>query len=83
MKMNKEEIISKINQFLIEDIEIDENDIVPQALLYDDLGIDSLDFVDIVVIIEKTFGFKIKGEDMKEIKTLAQFYDFVESKLIV
>lgn len=81
--MNKEEIISKINQFLIEDIEIDENDIVPQALLYDDLGIDSLDFVDIVVIIEKTFGFKIKGEDMKEIKTLAQFYDFVESKLIV
>lgn len=80
--MNKEEIISKINQFLIEDIEIDENDIVPQALLYDDLGIDSLDFVDIVVIIEKTFGFKIKGEDMKEIKTLAQFYDFVESKLI-
>ncbi len=79
--MEKQEIISKINEFLVEEIEIEESEIAPEAELYKDLGIDSLDFVDIVVIVEKTFGFKINGEDMKEIRTLSQFYDYVESKV--
>jgi len=40
-----------------------------------------LDFVDIVVIVEKHFGFKIKPEEMKDVKTLGQFYDYIESKI--
>ena len=47
----------------------------------DDLGIDSLDFVDIVVIVEKNFGFKIKPEEMQGVVTLSQFYDYIESKV--
>jgi acyl carrier protein len=47
----------------------------------DDLGIDSLDFVDIVVIVEKKFGFKIKPEEMANVKTLKQFCDYIESKV--
>ena len=54
---------------------------MPEALLKEQLGIDSLDFVDIVVIVEKLFGFKIKPEDMKNVKTLSQFYDYIESKV--
>ncbi len=79
--MTRQEIINKINEFFIEEIEIDEDDIKPEASLTKDLGIDSLDFIDIVVIVEKTFGFKIKGEEMAEIKTLNNFYDYVETKL--
>ena len=79
--MVKQEVIDKINEFLIEEIEIEEEDIKPEATLTKDLGIDSLDFVDIVVIVEKTFGFKIKGEEMAEVKTLSNFYDYVEKKL--
>jgi acyl carrier protein len=79
--MEKQVIIEKINKFLIEEIEIEESDISPEASLSKDLGIDSLDFIDIVVIVEKTFGFKIKGEDMKDIKTLEMFYDYVEQKV--
>ena len=52
-----------------------------EAKLKDDLGIDSLDFVDIVVIVEKNFGFKIKPEEMQGVTTLTQFCDYIESKV--
>ena len=63
------------------DVEIDEEKIDPEGKLKDDLGIDSLDFVDIVVIVEKKFGFKIKPEEMAGITTLGQFCDYIESKV--
>ena len=65
----------------MEDLEIDEEKIAPNALLKEDLGIDSLDFVDIVVIVEKAFGFKIKPEDMKEVKTFSQFCEYIASNV--
>ena len=79
--MTRSEIEEKVREFLIEDLEIEEEKIVPEGKLKDDLGIDSLDFVDIVVIVEKKFGFKIKPEEMAGITTLKQFCDYIESKV--
>ena len=79
--MQREEVIKTVNHFLVEEIEIEEGLLKESALLKDDLGIDSLDFVDIVVIVEKNFGFKIKPEEMKEVKTLGQFYDYIMKKV--
>ena len=79
--MTREEIIEKVNAFLIDDLEIEEEKIAENALLKEDLGIDSLDFVDIVVIVEKNFGFKIKPEEMAGVTTLNQFYDYIQSKV--
>lgn len=79
--MNRAEIEENINRFLIEELEVDEEKLKPEARLKEDLGIDSLDFVDIVVIVDKLFGFKIKPEEMKTVKTLSQFYDYIENKL--
>ena len=79
--MSRQEIEEKVREFLIEDLEIDEEKIVPEGKLKDDLGIDSLDFVDIVVIVEKKFGFKIKPEEMAGITTLGQFCDDIENKV--
>ena len=79
--MTRQEIEENVREFLIDDLEIDEEKIHPEALLKDDLGIDSLDFVDIVVIIERRFGFKIKPEEMAGVQTLRQFCDYIESKL--
>lgn len=79
--MEGTEIEEKVRNFLIEDLEIEEENIAPEAKLKDDLGIDSLDFVDIVVIVEKNFGFKIKPEEMQGIITLSQFCDYIESKV--
>ncbi|MCQ2306754.1 MAG: phosphopantetheine-binding protein [Bacteroidia bacterium] len=79
--MSRIEIENKINKFLLEDIELEEELLKPEATLKDDLKIDSLDYVDIAVMIENTFGFKIKPEDMKEVITLDDFYKFIENKL--
>ena len=79
--MEREKIEKIVKKFLIEEIEIDENLLNPGAQLKDDLGIDSLDFVDIVVIVERNFGFKIKPEEMADVRTLSQFYDYIESKV--
>lgn len=79
--MSRTEIESKVNQFLIEDLEIDEENIFPEAHLKNDLGIDSLDYVDIVVIVNRVFGFKIQNGELKDVTTLKQFYDYIESKL--
>lgn len=79
--MNRQEIETKVKTFLIDDLEIDENKIFDDAKLKEDMGIDSLDFVDIVVIVEKNFGFKIKPEEMVGVTTLRQFYDYIDSKV--
>jgi len=79
--MERNEIESLINNFLIEDMEIEANVITDEAKLKEDLGLDSLDFVDIVVIIEKTFGFKIKPEEMTNVITVKDFYDYIDAKV--
>ena len=78
--MTRQEIAEKVKNFLVEELEFDEEKIKPEARLKEDIGIDSLDLVDIVVIVEKTFGFKIKPEEMGEVKTFSNFCDYIESK---
>lgn len=78
--MDRKKIEEKVREFLIDDLEIEEETISDDARLKDDMGIDSLDFVDIVVIVEKKFGFKIKPEEMQGVVTLRQFCDYIESK---
>jgi len=79
--MTRVEIENSVKGFLVEELEIDENKITPEGKLKEDLGIDSLDFVDIVVIVERKFGFKINPEEMGGIATLSQFCDYIESKV--
>ncbi len=79
--MTREEVLKIVNDFLVEEIEIERELIKEDAHLKDDLKIDSLDFVDIVVIVEQNFGFKIKAEELKDVATLAQFYDYIYSKV--
>lgn len=79
--MDIKEIESKVRDFLIEDLEVEEDKIVPEAKLKEDVGIDSLDFVDIVVIVEKNFGFKIKPEEMAGVVTLSDFYNYIEKNV--
>ena len=79
--MERKEIELKVNEFLVEEMEIEAGDINDDAKLKDDLGLDSLDFVDIVVIVERTFGFKLKPEEMANVLTVKGFYDYIESKI--
>jgi acyl carrier protein len=79
--MTEPEIIERVNAFLSEEFEVDESVISPEGSLKETLDLDSLDYVDLVVVIESNFGFKVKGEDFVGIKTFQDFYNYVSAKL--
>ncbi len=76
--MNITDIENIVNEFLIDEFEIEKSIIFGEAQLKNDLGIESLDFVDIAVIIEKEFDFKVKHKDMSNIRTLNDLYSYIE-----
>ena len=73
-------VIEKINDVLIDEFEIEPEDIHLDADLKKVLELDSLDFVDLVVIIEANFGFKVDREDLKRIITFQNLYDYITEK---
>lgn len=79
--MNNQEIISKINKFLVEEFEVEENKIIASASLKETLDLDSLDYVDLVVVIESNFGFKVTAEDFIGIVTFQDFYDYIINRV--
>jgi acyl carrier protein len=79
--ISTDEIISKVNAFLVDEFEVEPQSITPEANLKETLNLDSLDYVDLVVVIESNFGFKVKGEDFVNIKTFQDFYDYINSKV--
>jgi acyl carrier protein len=79
--MERTEIEQKVRAFLIDDLEIDEDKVFPESRLKEDMGIDSLDYVDIVAVVLSTFGIKVNIEKMKAVKTLSQFIDYLEEEL--
>jgi len=70
-------IIEKINGFLAEEFEVDPRKMQPAASVRDVLELDSLDYIDLVVVIEHNFGFKVKPEDFNGIDTFQAFYEYV------
>lgn len=79
--MTDQQIIDLINTSLEEEFELEKEDMIPEALLFDDLELDSLDIVDLVVVLEKAFQFKIREEDsIREIRTLGDIHRFVINK---
>lgn len=79
--MTKNEIIEKAIVVLAEEFEIDAVEITPEASLKDTLGLDSLDLVDVVVLIEQHFGVTLTGPDFVGIVTFQNFYDLLDSKI--
>ena len=79
--MDTASIIEKINGFLVDEFEVDADKITPEANLRETLELDSLDYIDLVVVIESNFGFKVKPEDFISIVTFQNFYDYVVSRV--
>ena len=76
--MTDPEIITLIDTTLVSEFELNIDDMSPEASLKDDLGLDSLDRVDMVVVLEKALGFKMGEEEaIKAIRTLGDIHAFV------
>ena len=76
--MTLEKINETVKNFLVEELEIDEDKINGSARLKEDLGIDSLEVVDVVVRVEDQFGYKMKPEDFRTLITLDDFCQFIQ-----
>ena len=75
--MSRDDVVTKVNDFLIDEFELEAGQLIPDALMKEDLDIESLDFVDIAVIIERDFGLKVTSEQMIKIKKLEDLYNFI------
>lgn len=77
--MTREEIVSIINKVFEESFEIEPERLVPEANIFLDLGLDSLDTVDLVVAIQKKFGVQVRDDErVRSIRTLGDVYCFIE-----
>ena len=79
--MDINEIYAKVDAFLVDELEIDEEKIEENARLKEDLGIDSLEVVDVIVLVEQEFGFKMNREDFKDLKTYGEFCQFIADRV--
>ena len=76
--MIDQEIITKINKVLEDSFEIEKERLVPTAHIFTDLGLDSLDIVDLIVALQNAFGVKIRNEEkVRDIRTLEDIYRFI------
>ena len=74
-------LIDKINQFLSEEFEVDTERMLPDANLRQTLDLDSLDYIDLVVVVENNFSFKVKPEDFSTIISFRDFYTYIISRV--
>ncbi|HJN76097.1 MAG TPA: acyl carrier protein [Myxococcota bacterium] len=75
--MTAEQIIAKVDEILVEEFELDEASVVPGATLREDLDLDSLDAVDLIVALEKAFGFRIDEQVVVEMKTVGDIHGYI------
>ncbi len=76
--MDNTHIAQTINEALAEEFELDADALVSSAHIRNDLGLDSLDIVDMVIVLEKTFHFKLADkEPLTHIQTLGDIHGFI------
>ncbi len=76
---SREEILSKLTEILVEEFEIDAEAITPEANMYTDLDLDSIDTVDLVINLQEIIGKKIDPETFKSVRTIEHVVDAVEA----
>ncbi len=77
--MTKQEISEKVNAFLVEKLEISQEQITPEAELKRDLGLTSLDAVETILFIKRNFGFIPQNDDIKSFITLDDIYEYIST----
>ena len=79
--MEKEDLIKKINEVLVDEFEVEPETITPDADIKETHQLDSLSLVDMVALIESTFNVKIKGSEIAQLKTFGLLYDYIYERI--
>ena len=76
--MTREEIIAQVNSLLAEEFEVEESEFAPEASLKETLQLDSINLVDLIALVQVTYKITIPVEELKQIKTFNNLYDYIE-----
>ncbi len=73
-------MLDKIKKIICEQLDVEEEDVKPEASFVEDLGADSLDTVELVMALEEAFGIEIPDEDAEKITTVQNVIDYIKDK---
>lgn len=79
--MNESEIFEQLKKLIVELLEVDESEVVPEASLADDFNADSLDIIELITAVEDTFKVEIPDDDVEKMRTVQDAVDYIEAKL--
>lgn len=72
-------IEEKIKNVIVEQLGVSADEVVPEASFVDDLGADSLDLVELIMVLEETFEREIPDEDAEKIQTVGDAINYIKS----
>jgi acyl carrier protein len=79
--MAEASVEKRVKEIIVEQLGVREEEVVPEASFVDDLGADSLDLVELVMVLEEEFGQEIPDEDAEKIQTVQDAIDYINSHL--
>ena len=71
----------KVKEIIIEQLDITEEECVPDAAFIDDLGADSLDIVELIMPMEDHFELEISDDDLAKIRTVRDITDYIKERM--
>lgn len=79
--MKKEEMLVKLKEIIIDRLDVEEDQILPEASFVEDLGADSLDIVELIMGIEEEFDIEIPDEEAEKLTTVGEAMNYTFGKL--
>lgn len=78
--LSLQKIEEEVRKIIVTQLDISEDEVVPEASFVDDLGADSLDLVELVMAMEEKFDIEISDKDAEEIKTVHKAISYIEQR---
>jgi acyl carrier protein len=79
--MKMDEITARLKEIVMDRLDVEEDQIKPEASFVEDLGADSLDIVELIMGIEEEFDIEIPDEDAEKLTNVGEAMDYIKNKL--
>jgi acyl carrier protein len=79
--VKKEEVLSRLKEIIVDRLDVEEDQIVPEASFVEDLGADSLDIVELIMGIEEEFDIEIPDEDAEKLTSVGEAMNYTLGKI--
>ncbi len=71
----------RVKEIIVEQLSVSEEEVVPEASFVDDLGADSLDLVELIMVMEEKFEQEIPDEDAEKLQTVKDAIDYIKERV--